>query len=116
MTHIEESSSNIFPEVDNQERKTADKKNSPPNQTTNNELQNSHLQHIAGFLNYRLFINLSLVIYSQYNTDIIYNMILIKQLLNESWIDNNKITCYIHNLFPVDKDNEGITPDEKARN
>ena len=41
-------------------------------------------------------------------------MILIKQLLNESLIDNNKITCYIYNLFPVDKDSGGITPDEKA--
>ena len=43
-------------------------------------------------------------------------MILIKQLLNESWIDNNKITCYIYiyNLFPVDKDSGGIIPDEKA--
>ena len=41
-------------------------------------------------------------------------MILIKQLLNESWIDNNKITWYIHYLFPVDKDSGGIIPDEKA--
>ena len=29
-------------------------------------------------------------------------------------VDNNEITCYIYNLFPVDKDSGGITPDEKA--